>query len=129
MQIRQWKQWEESVSKDRFDAQEFTHVQDHDFIKNRFRGVGKSLGLQSFCKQFYGSVTKADYATLRLGFIMNHCRGNPKFDFHKYMMRVFEADCKKVVGIRLVSYDLHCFTNPKLRPLIGSSNYYLFHDL
>ncbi|KAK0596460.1 hypothetical protein LWI29_015874 [Acer saccharum] len=100
--IRQWKHWEESVSKDRFDAQEFTHVQDHDFIKNRFRGVGKSFGLQSFCKQFYGSVTKTDYTTLRLGFIMNHCRGNPKFDFHKYMMRVLEADFKKVVGIRLL---------------------------
>ncbi|KAK4836677.1 hypothetical protein QYF36_026191 [Acer negundo] len=97
--IRQWKHWEESVSKDRIDAQEFTHVQDHDFIKNRFRGVGKSFGLQSFCKQFYGSVTKTDYTTLRLSFIMNHCRGNPKFDFHKYMMRVFEADFKKVVGI------------------------------
>ncbi|KAI9157624.1 hypothetical protein LWI28_025451 [Acer negundo] len=100
--IRQWKHWEESVSKDRIDAQEFTHVQDHDFIKNRFRGVGKSFGLQSFCKQFYGSVTKTDYTTLRLSFIMNHCRGNPKFDFHKYMMRVFEADFKKVVGIRLL---------------------------
>ncbi|KAK1592501.1 hypothetical protein Q3G72_025878 [Acer saccharum] len=97
--IRQWKHWEESVSKDKFDAQEFTHVQDHDFIKNRFRGVGKSFSLQSFCKQFYGSVTKTDYTTLRLGFIMTHCRGNPKFDFHKYMMRVFEADFKKVVGI------------------------------
>ncbi|KAI9161231.1 hypothetical protein LWI28_015619 [Acer negundo] len=100
--IRQWKQWEDSVSKDRFDAQEFTRVQDHDFIKNRFRGFGKSFGLQSFCKQFYGSVTRTDYTTLRLGFIMNHCRGNPKFDFHKYMMRVFEADFKKVVGIRLL---------------------------
>ncbi|TXG69621.1 hypothetical protein EZV62_004556 [Acer yangbiense] len=106
--IRQWKQWEDSVSKDRFDAQEFTRVQDHDFIKNRFRGVGKSFGLQSFCKQFYGSVTKTDYTTLRLGFIMNHCRGNPKFDFHKYMMRVFEADFKKVVGIRLVTGIFGC---------------------
>ncbi|KAK3231219.1 hypothetical protein Dsin_003100 [Dipteronia sinensis] len=101
--IRQWKHWEDSVSKDRFDAQEFTHVQDHDFIKNRFRGFGKSFGLlswlQSFFKQFYGSVSKSDYTTLRLGFIVNHCRGNPKFDFHKYMVRVFEADFKKVVGI------------------------------
>ncbi|TXG72955.1 hypothetical protein EZV62_001534 [Acer yangbiense] len=100
--IRQWKHWEESVSKDKFDAQEFTRIQDHDFIKNRFRGVGTSFGLQSFCKQFYGSVTKTDYTTLRLGFIMTHCRGNPKFDFHKYMMRVLEADFKKVVGKRLL---------------------------
>ncbi|ESR55224.1 hypothetical protein CICLE_v10020313mg [Citrus x clementina] len=53
----------------------------------------------SFFKQFYGSVTKSDYTTLRLGFIMTHCRGNPKFNFHKYLMRTLEADFKKVVGI------------------------------
>ncbi|KAM3270235.1 hypothetical protein P3S67_029592 [Capsicum chacoense] len=50
-------------------------------------------------KQFFGSVTKLDYTTLRLGFIMIHCKGNPKFNFHKYMIRVLEADFKKVVGI------------------------------
>nr|AAU10790.1 putative seven transmembrane MLO family protein [Oryza sativa Japonica Group]AAV25638.1 putative MLO family protein [Oryza sativa Japonica Group]BAH00439.1 unnamed protein product [Oryza sativa Japonica Group] len=55
--------------------------------------------LHSFVKQFYGSVSKSDYTTMRLGFIMTHCRGNPKFDFHKYMMRVLESDFKKVVGI------------------------------
>ncbi|KAL5784955.1 hypothetical protein ACOSQ2_007347 [Xanthoceras sorbifolium] len=106
--IRQWKRWEDSISKEKYNTEEvlktkFTNVQDHDFIKNHFRGVGKSLNLlswlQSFCKQFYASVTKSDYTTLRLGFIMNHCRGNPKFDFHKYMMRALEADFKKVVGI------------------------------
>ncbi|XP_031287185.1 MLO-like protein 1 isoform X1 [Pistacia vera] len=106
-EIRQWKHWEDSVSKEEYDAEEvlktkYTHVHEHDFIKNRFRGVGKSafLGwLHSFFKQFYGSVNKSDYTTLRLGFIMNHCRGNPKFDFHKYLMRAFDADFKKVVGI------------------------------
>ncbi|KAK6245187.1 hypothetical protein QUC31_011596 [Theobroma cacao] len=81
----------------------FTHVQDHDFIKNRFLGIGKNLALlswmHSFFKQFFGSVTKSDYVTLRLGFINTHCRGNPKFNFHKYMMRALEADFKKVVGI------------------------------
>ncbi|KAK0608191.1 hypothetical protein LWI29_026959 [Acer saccharum] len=122
--IRQWKHWEESVSKDKFDAQEFTHVQDHDFIKNRFRGVGKSFSLQSFCKQFYGSVTKTDYTTLRLGFIMTHCRGNPKFDFHKYMMRVFEADFKKVVGIRVFVQFLCSYSTLPLYAIVtqmGSS--------
>jgi len=55
--------------------------------------------LHSFVKQFYGSVTKSDYTTMRLGFITTHCRANPKFDFHRYMMRALEADFKKVVGI------------------------------
>ncbi|KAH9782431.1 MLO-like protein 1 [Citrus sinensis] len=106
--IRQWKQWEDSVANEEFDAEEvlktkFTHVHEHDFIKSRFRGFGKSHRLSgwmhSFFKQFYGSVNKSDYTTMRLGFIMNHCRGNPQFNFHRYMMRALEADFKKVVGI------------------------------
>jgi hypothetical protein len=31
--------------------------------------------------------------------LQTHCRANPKFDFHRYMMRSLEADFKKVVGI------------------------------
>ncbi|KAL0012944.1 hypothetical protein SO802_000013, partial [Lithocarpus litseifolius] len=53
----------------------------------------------SFFKQFHGSVTKSDYTALRLGFIKEHCPGNSKFDFHKYMVRTLEVDFKKVVGI------------------------------
>ncbi|CAN0922974.1 MLO-like protein 1 [Linum grandiflorum] len=55
--------------------------------------------VHSFFKQFYGSVSKSDYITLRAGFIGTHCKGNPQFNFHKYMMRALEADFKKVVGI------------------------------
>ncbi|KAL6555499.1 MLO-like protein 1 [Orobanche hederae] len=106
--IRQWKQWEDAIAKDNYDTghalePQVTHVHQHDFIKNRFSGMGKCSAimgwLHSFLKQFYGSVTKSDYAALRLGFIMTHCRGNPKFNFHKYMIRALEADFKKVVGI------------------------------
>ncbi|KAK3428478.1 hypothetical protein EUGRSUZ_E00008 [Eucalyptus grandis] len=111
--IRQWKPWEDALQKKEYDSEEvlrtkFTRVQDHAFIKGRFLGIGKNstfLGwLQSFFKQFYASVTKDDvgnydYMTIHLGFIMTHCRGNPKFNFHKYMIRALEADFKKVVGI------------------------------
>ncbi|XP_071714108.1 MLO-like protein 1 [Rutidosis leptorrhynchoides] len=103
--IRQWKQWEPSIKEDNDDtskANEPTHVRD-DFIMKRFVGVGKRSTargwLKSFFKQFYGSVTKLDYIALRLGFIMKHCRGNQKFNFHKYMMRALEDDSRKVVGI------------------------------
>ncbi|XP_061359112.1 MLO-like protein 1 isoform X2 [Gastrolobium bilobum] len=105
LQIRQWKHWEDSVNKENYEteAHRVTHVREHAFIKNRFTGFGKDsalLGwLKSFFKQFYGSVTKLDYVTLRLGFIMTHTRGNPKFNFHKYMIRALEDDFKKVVGI------------------------------
>ncbi|XP_020208319.1 MLO-like protein 1 [Cajanus cajan] len=108
LQIRQWKHWEDSIVKENYETQPVleptvTHVQEHAFIQNRFTGFGKDsavLGwVKSFFKQFYGSVTKLDYVTLRLGFIMTHCRGNPKFNFHKYMIRALEDDFKKVVGI------------------------------
>ncbi|KAL7247122.1 hypothetical protein ACSBR2_002105 [Camellia fascicularis] len=106
--IRLWKHWEDSIAKDNYDTKQvlepkLTDVHQHDFIKGRFLGIGKNsvmLGwLYSFFKQFYGSVTRSDYMTLRLGFIMTHCRGNPKFNFHKYMIRALEDDFKKVVGI------------------------------
>lgn len=106
--IRQWKHWEDTCNKDNFDASQvlkprLTHVKDHDFIKNRFVGIGKRSAitgwLHSFFKQFYGSVTKSDYVALRLGFITTHCKGNPKFNFHKYMIRALEDDFRKVVGI------------------------------
>ncbi|KAJ9697618.1 hypothetical protein PVL29_009444 [Vitis rotundifolia] len=106
--IHQWKLWEDSVAKDNYDTEEVlkkkvTHVHDHAFIKDRFLGIGKNSAVMSwvhsFIKQFYASVTKSDYLTLRLGFIMTHCRQNRKFNFHKYMVRALEDDFKKVVGI------------------------------
>uniref|UniRef100_A0A9I9DRJ4 MLO-like protein n=1 Tax=Cucumis melo TaxID=3656 RepID=A0A9I9DRJ4_CUCME len=108
LKIRQWKHWEDSIAKENYDTEQVlkpkvTHVHQHAFIKDHFLGFGKDsalLGwLHSFLKQFYASVTKSDYATLRLGFIMTHCRGNPKFNFHKYMIRALEDDFKHVVGI------------------------------
>ncbi|KAD3336173.1 hypothetical protein E3N88_31692 [Mikania micrantha] len=102
--IQEWKLWEESVTKDDFDhsqvlKRKVTHVRDHDFIRSRFVGIGKRSAirgwLRSFFKQFYGSVTKSDYVALRLGFITTHCRSNPKFNFHKYMIRALEDDFKK----------------------------------
>ncbi|CAH8352461.1 unnamed protein product [Eruca vesicaria subsp. sativa] len=108
--IHQWKKWEDALADESFDTEaalkkrrKVTHVHQHAFIKEHFLGIGKDsffLGwTQSFFKQFYGSVTKADYVTLRLGFIMTHCKGSPKLNFHKYMMRALEDDFKQVVGI------------------------------
>ncbi|GAB2226367.1 hypothetical protein Droror1_Dr00022171 [Drosera rotundifolia] len=108
LRIRQWKQWEDSVSVETYDAEQalrpkITHVHEHEFIQGHFIGVGENSTLMgwvnSFFKQFYASVTKADYLTLRLGFIMTHCKGNTKFNFHKYMIRALEDDFKAVVGI------------------------------
>ncbi|KAI3459898.1 hypothetical protein Pfo_016561 [Paulownia fortunei] len=107
LKIQQWRHWEDSIQKKEYDPEEalktkVTHVQDHAFIRSRFSGIGRVAlfsWLRSFFKQFYGSVNKSDYTTLRLGFVMNHCRGNPNFNFYKYMTRALEKDFKKVVGI------------------------------
>jgi hypothetical protein len=40
------------------------------------------------------------YVNLHSFGLQTHCRGNPKFDFHKYMVRVLESDFKKIVGTR-----------------------------
>ncbi|XP_052188104.1 MLO-like protein 1 [Diospyros lotus] len=106
--IRQWKHWEVSILEnedgtEHVSKQKVTHVQQHEFIKGRFLGFGKISALtgwvHAFFKQFYGSITKSDYRTMRKGFIMTHSRGNPKFNFHKYMIRALEDDFKEVVGI------------------------------
>ncbi|KAI4353932.1 hypothetical protein L6164_002852 [Bauhinia variegata] len=73
--IRQWKHWEDEIAKKNYESTD-----------------SALLGwLHSFFKQFYGSVTKLDYQTLRLGFTM--------FNFHKYMICALEDDFKQVVGI------------------------------
>ncbi|XP_072970661.1 MLO-like protein 1 [Typha angustifolia] len=102
--IRLWRPWENSIHKEDDNVPlMIKHVHQFEFIEKRFKGFGKAAvvlsWLHSFFKQFYGSVTKSDYTTMRLGFIMTHCRGNPKFNFYNYMVRALEADFKRVVGI------------------------------
>ncbi|KHG04571.1 MLO-like protein 1 [Gossypium arboreum] len=108
LKIREWKRWEDSIAEKNYDSEQVlkkkvTHVQQHAFIQEHFQGLGKNsilLGwVHSFFKQFYASVTKSDYVTLRLGFIMTHCRGNPKFNFHRYMIRALEDDFKQLVSL------------------------------
>ncbi|KAG2619228.1 MLO-like protein 1 isoform X1 [Panicum virgatum] len=103
--IHKWKQWEEEIQKNN-DAgngpKKVLPMHQVSFIREHYKGIGKDSmtlsWLQSFVKQFYGSVAKSDYTAMRLGFIMTHCRGNPKFDFHRYMMRALESDFKKIVS-------------------------------
>ncbi|KAL5990708.1 hypothetical protein ACLOJK_011612 [Asimina triloba] len=106
--IHQWKLWEDSIAKD-YDRDKalnsnITQIHQYAFIQEHFLGVGKYsailIWIYSFFKQFYASVTKLDYITLRRGFIMRHCSGNPRYNFHSYTVRALEADFKKVVGIR-----------------------------
>ncbi|EXB70344.1 MLO-like protein 8 [Morus notabilis] len=51
-----------------------------------------------FFRQFFRSVSKADYMTLRNGFITVHLAPGSKFNFQKYIKRSLEDDFKIVVG-------------------------------
>ncbi|WJX86056.1 hypothetical protein P8452_68419 [Trifolium repens] len=99
--IRRWERWEESVTNEDNESQERTiaHAHHREFIKDRGKHSSFMGWLKSFFKQFYGSVTQLDYVALRHGFIMTHCRGHPKFNFHKYVNRALEDDFKRIVGI------------------------------
>ncbi|KAH7512500.1 hypothetical protein FEM48_Zijuj12G0097300 [Ziziphus jujuba var. spinosa] len=51
-----------------------------------------------FFRQFGRSVVRADYLTLRKGFIMNH-NLTLKYDFHSYMIRSMEEEFQMIVGV------------------------------
>ncbi|KAF3602082.1 hypothetical protein F2Q69_00033914, partial [Brassica cretica] len=99
----------------------------HEFFKMHAGGFWRRSvvisWLRSFCKQFYGSVTKSEYIALRHGFIMTHCPTNPTFNFHKYMLRTVEMDFKKVVTI---SWYLWLFVVVFLLLNVGGWNTYFW---
>lgn len=51
-----------------------------------------------FFRQFGNSVVRADYLTLRKGFIMNH-HLPLTYDFHSYMIRSMEEEFQRIVGV------------------------------
>eukprot|EP01018_Ginkgo_biloba_P034621 Gb_37259 [translate_table: standard] len=106
--IHSWKRWEDEIKKnmETTECDQKILVTDvaHDaFVMSHANGPCMKSAtfrwFESFWRQFYGSVKKSDYTTLRLGFIEAHCKANKKFDFHNYLVRSLEVDFKKVVGI------------------------------
>ncbi|GMI94712.1 MILDEW RESISTANCE LOCUS O 13 [Hibiscus trionum] len=102
--IRQWKPWEDWISKVDKGFAKVTHSQHLQQVLEKFawgywRRAAVISWIMSFSKQFYGSVTKSDYIALREGFIMTHVPAHEEFDFHKHMMQSLERDFRHVVGI------------------------------
>uniref|UniRef100_A0A0E0KR31 MLO-like protein n=1 Tax=Oryza punctata TaxID=4537 RepID=A0A0E0KR31_ORYPU len=105
LQMRRWRHWENAIKADGDCAPKMINrVQQFKFIQDRYKGFDKVtmviIWVRSFFKQFYGSVTKDDYTAMRLGFVMEHFRGHPKFNFYDYMIKALEKDYKRVVGIK-----------------------------
>ncbi|KAK3028172.1 hypothetical protein RJ639_038696 [Escallonia herrerae] len=64
-----------------------------------YHDIGSTL--KCFLRQFFHSVAKVDYLTLRHGFISAHLSTNKSFDFRKYIQRSLEDDFKVIIVLVL----------------------------
>lgn len=125
LKIRGWKEWEEETLTHGYefanDAAKFRLTHETSFVRAHtsfWTRVSISFYIGCFFRQFYRSVRKVDYQTLRNGFISVHLAPGSKFNFQKYIKRSLEDDFKVVVGVRydFVTADQHCI-------LYGFSHY------
>ncbi|GMP44439.1 hypothetical protein CsSME_00013367 [Camellia sinensis var. sinensis] len=104
LKIRGWKEWEHEMVNDSEynDPTRFRLTHETSFVKDHMRFWTKTpvlFYLASFFRQFIRSVRKADYLTMRHGFVSVHLAPGSNFDFQKYIKRSLEDDFKVVVGI------------------------------
>lgn len=104
--MRSWKRWEKETQTLDYefsnDPARFRLTHETSFVRRHMSFWSRTPILKwivCFFRQFFRSVTKIDYLTLRHGFIAAHLSPNNKFDFHKYIKRSLDDDFKSVVGI------------------------------
>ncbi|KAL2640648.1 hypothetical protein AAZX31_06G268300 [Glycine max] len=106
--MRRWKRWEDETQ-----TLEYQIAND----PRRFQYTGQTLigkrhlkfwsyhspllWMVCFIRQFYGSVSKDDYFTLRNGFIAANISLGSNFNFKKFLSRTYDEDFEKVMGIRI----------------------------
>ncbi|XP_042026028.1 MLO-like protein 4 isoform X1 [Salvia splendens] len=71
------------------------HHTSHPWSQNRLL-----VWLLCFSRQFWSSISQADYMALRLGFITTH-QLPFTYDFHNYMLRSMEEEFRDIVGISI----------------------------
>ncbi|KAJ6396826.1 hypothetical protein OIU77_021784 [Salix suchowensis] len=105
--MRRWESWEAETRTLDYqfstDPRRFQLTHQTLFGKRHLRYWNENSVLRwpaCFLRQFYGSVLKVDYFTLRHGFIMAHFDQDSNFDFHKFIRRALDKDFGVVVGIR-----------------------------
>ncbi|KAL2634180.1 hypothetical protein R1flu_005659 [Riccia fluitans] len=109
LKVRTWKTWEDEAQQNSHDRmlemvrtltvkRQSTFVAYHSTSSSNWSHDGINVWVVCFFRQFGISVTRADYLTLRLGFIKNHNTGS-KFDFYSYMVRCMEDEFQEIVGI------------------------------
>ncbi|KAF8395200.1 hypothetical protein HHK36_019143 [Tetracentron sinense] len=106
--MRRWKRWEKETKTAEYqfshDPERFRFARETSFGRRHLNFWSKTpvlIWIVCFFRQFFRSVPKIDYLTLRHGFIMAHLapQSQIKFDFQQYINRSLEEDFKVVVGI------------------------------
>ncbi|KAM7496707.1 hypothetical protein LguiA_021121 [Lonicera macranthoides] len=104
--MRRWKAWERETQTVEYlaanDPNRFRFTRETTFGRRHMSACTTTsiqLWIKCFFRQFFHSVAKVDYLTLRHGFISAHLSTNNSFDFRKYIQRSLEDDFKVVVGI------------------------------
>ncbi|XP_062200871.1 MLO-like protein 9 [Phragmites australis] len=103
---RIWKEWEKETCSPTYefvnDPSKFRLTHQTSFVRQHASCWNKNtilLYVVSFFRQFFRSVRRTDYLTLRHGFIAAHLSPGTRFNFRKYIKRSLEDDFKTVVGI------------------------------
>ncbi|KAK3222034.1 hypothetical protein Dsin_009059 [Dipteronia sinensis] len=106
LKIRGWKKWEMETTSDDYefshDPSRFRLTHETSFVRAHtsfWTRIPVFFYIGCFFRQFFRSVSKSDYMTLRNGFITVHLAPGSKFDFQKYIKRSLEDDFKIVVGV------------------------------
>ncbi|XP_043699781.1 MLO-like protein 3 [Telopea speciosissima] len=104
--MRRWKAWEEETHSASYQAannpERLRFTRETTFARRHLGTWTKStllVWIKCFFRQFFRSVAKVDYLTLRHGFIKAHMPSNANFNFRKYIQRSLDDDFKVVVGI------------------------------
>ncbi|CAL0326566.1 unnamed protein product [Lupinus luteus] len=107
VKIHSWRVWEDEAHMDRHNSlslltRELTMQRQSTFVKfhtsNPLATNSALIWVTCFFRQFGHSVVRADYLTLRNGFITNH-HLLKKYDFHSYMIRSMEEEFQRIVGV------------------------------
>lgn len=107
VKIHTWREWEDEAR--RFHHHTLTEItramtmqRQSTFVRahtsNPLTRNGLFVWVVCFFRQFGHSVVRADYLTLRKGFLMNH-HLTSNYDFHSYMVRSMEEEFQRTVGV------------------------------
>ncbi|KAI7756034.1 hypothetical protein M8C21_004662 [Ambrosia artemisiifolia] len=106
LKTRGWKHWEAETSSHNYefsnDPSRFRLTHETSFVRAHtsfWTRIPIFFYIGCFFRQFFRSVSKSDYMTLRNGFINLHLAPGTKFNFQKYIKRSLEDDFQVVVGV------------------------------